>query len=98
MALEPVSAAVAARTAQSSVPVAQRHGAAAAMVVAALIIAALYVGREVFVPAAVAVVLSFVLAPAVRALRRLKLPRAVAVLTVVTLGLALTLGLAALYA
>ena len=33
------------------------------MAVAALIIAALYVGREIFVPVALAVLLSFVLAP-----------------------------------
>jgi predicted PurR-regulated permease PerM len=33
------------------------------MAVAALIVAALYVGREIFVPVALAVLLSFVLAP-----------------------------------
>jgi hypothetical protein len=43
---------------------AQRRGTALTnMAVAALIIAALYFGREIFVPLALAVLLSFVLAP-----------------------------------
>ena len=42
----------------------QRRGATLInLAVAALIIAALYVGREIFVPVALAVLLSFVLAP-----------------------------------
>ncbi|MBR0801491.1 AI-2E family transporter [Bradyrhizobium jicamae] len=49
-------------------------------VIFALIIAALYLGREVFVPISLAVLLSFVLAPAVRLLQRIHIPRALAVL------------------
>jgi len=49
-------------------------------VILALAIAALYLGREVFVPIALAVLLSFVLAPAVRLLQRGHVPRALAVL------------------
>ena len=43
---------------------------AAAAVVAAIIIGALYFGREVFVPVALAILLSFVLAPLVGLLQR----------------------------
>src|SRR6476660_4542560 len=46
--------------------------------VAALIIAALYVGREVFVPIALAILLSFVLAPLIRLLQHIHVPRAIA--------------------
>jgi hypothetical protein len=42
-----------------------------AVLVAASIVAILYVAREVFVPIPLAVLLSFLLAPAVRLLRRL---------------------------
>ena len=40
---------------------------------------ALYFGRDILVPVALAILLSFVLVPAVRALRRLRVPRAAAV-------------------
>ena len=55
---------------------------------AALLIAGLYVGREVFVPVALAILLSFVLAPLVRLLRRLYVPRSAAVVGVVVLAFA----------
>ena len=58
-------------------------GGMAGAVVAAIIIGALYVGREVFIPIALAILLSFVLAPLVRLLQRLRVPRAAAVLLVV---------------
>ncbi|CAO4175198.1 AI-2E family transporter [Methylorubrum populi] len=47
---------------------------------------ALYFGRDILVPVALAILLSFVLVPAVRALRRLRVPRAAAVLLVVVLA------------
>jgi predicted PurR-regulated permease PerM len=53
---------------------------AAYAVIIALVIAALYLGREIFVPISLAVLLSFVLAPAVRFLQQLHTPRALAVL------------------
>ncbi|RYE32406.1 MAG: AI-2E family transporter [Hyphomicrobiales bacterium] len=59
----------------------------------ALIIAALYLGREVFVPVALAILLSFVLAPVVKLLQKLKLPRSVAVISVVALAFAMLAGL-----
>jgi predicted PurR-regulated permease PerM len=46
-------------------------------------IAALYFGREIFIPLAMAVLLTFALAPVVSGLRRLHVPRAAAVIAVV---------------
>ena len=54
----------------------QRRGATLInLAVAALIIAALYVGREIFVPVALAVLLSFVLAPFVIRMQSWRIPR-----------------------
>jgi predicted PurR-regulated permease PerM len=58
-------------------------GSVAGAVVAAIVVGALYVGREIFIPIALAILLSFALAPLVRLLQRLRLPRALAVLLVV---------------
>ncbi|UZF93451.1 AI-2E family transporter [Bosea sp. NBC_00550] len=55
----------------------------ASLAIGAFIIAALYFGREVFVPVALAVLFSFVLAPLVKGLQKLRVPRALAVITVV---------------
>ena len=43
----------------------------ASSILAAMIIAALYFGREIFVPVALAILLTFVLAPAVQALQHI---------------------------
>src|SRR5579871_6758039 len=59
-----------------------------AAVVVAIIIGALYFGREVFVPIALAILLSFVLAPVVRALQRLHVPRGLSVGAVALLAFA----------
>jgi predicted PurR-regulated permease PerM len=53
----------------------------------------LRLGRDVFVPVALAVLLSFVLAPGVRQLQRLAVPQGIAVLTTVVLAFALIAGL-----
>jgi predicted PurR-regulated permease PerM len=58
----------------------------ATAVIAAIIIGTLYLGREVFVPIALAVLLSFVLAPLVRLLQRWRIPRGLAVVGVVLLA------------
>ena len=58
----------------------------ATVLVAAAIVAALYFGREVLLPMALAVLLSFVLAPPVKLLQRLHLPRFAAVTIVVLLA------------
>ena len=66
--------------------------AAAGALLAALVIAALYFGREILVPLALAILLGFVLSPAVTRLRRWRVPRVPAVLTVVLLALAVIGG------
>src|SRR6478736_7698192 len=66
------------------------------MAVAALIIAALYFGREIFVPVALAVLLSFVLAPFVMRLHSLRIPRTISVLVVVFIGFSIIFSLGGL--
>src|SRR5262245_60708131 len=66
------------------------------MAVAALIIAALYFGREIFVPVALAVLLSFVLAPFVMLLRSWRIPRTASVLVVVFIGFSIIFSLGGL--
>lgn len=68
---------------------------AAGMTIAALVIAALYLGRDILVPLALASLLGFVLDPAVTRLRRWGLPRLVAVVGVVAVALGLIGGSAA---
>src|SRR6478609_8611575 len=63
-------------------------GSVAGAVIAAIIIGALYLGREVFIPIALAILLSFALAPLVRLLQRIRLPRPAAVLLVVLFAFA----------
>src|ERR1700677_1990771 len=65
---------------------------AAAMIIAALCIAALYVGRELLIPFALAGLLSFVLAPPVRGLVKWGLPHALSVAIVVASLLAALLA------
>jgi len=66
---------------------------AAAVTVAAVAVAfALYFGREVFIPIALAVVFMAVLRPVVRLLERVRVPTALAALLVVLASLALLVG------
>jgi predicted PurR-regulated permease PerM len=60
----------------------------------ALAIAALYFGRQIFIPLALALVLSFLLTPVVGLLEKAHLGRVPAVLVVMVLGFALAAGLA----
>ena len=53
------------------------------VVIGVVVVAALYFGREVLVPIALAILLSFVLSPLIRILRSWYFPRAIAVLLVV---------------
>lgn len=64
------------------------------MVILVVVVTALYVGRDVLVPLALAILLSFVLAPMVRGLQRLGLGRSlpVAVAIVVALGVILSIS------
>ena len=64
------------------------------VITAAGVIAALYFGRDVFIPLALAVLLGFALSPIVSLLRHAGLPRALAVLIVVVIALALAAGFA----
>jgi predicted PurR-regulated permease PerM len=57
-----------------------------AMLIAVIVVATLYFAREVLLPIALACILSFMLAPPVRALQNHKVPRGVAVATVVLLA------------
>jgi predicted PurR-regulated permease PerM len=66
------------------------------MAVAALIVGALYFGREIFVPVALAVLLSFVLAPFVRRLQSLRIPRTASVLIAVFFGFSIIFSLGGL--
>ena len=63
------------------------------LAVAVVVVAALFLAREVLIPITLAVLLSFVLAPLVALLRRTGLPRAPSVLLTVLLALALVLAL-----
>lgn len=63
----------------------------AGLLTMAVIIAALYVGRELLIPLALAILLGFLLDPVVTWLKRVGLPRVVAVMVVVG-GLLLLLG------
>src|ERR1700730_14738501 len=62
--------------------------------VGAFVVAILYFAREILVPIALAVLLSFVLAPLVRMLQRLKIPRTLAVMGAVGTAFIITFSLA----
>jgi predicted PurR-regulated permease PerM len=66
------------------------------LAVGVITIAALYFGREVLVPIALALLLSFALAPAADLLRRCHINHALAVIAVVVLAFAAILGVGAL--
>jgi predicted PurR-regulated permease PerM len=53
------------------------------MLISVIIIAALFVAREVVIPIALACILSFMLAPPARMLQNLRVPRALSVIAVV---------------
>lgn len=75
-------------------PVTDASGSLGNIATGALIIAALYLGREVFVPVALAILFSFVLAPLVKLLQKIRLPRSIAVISVVACAFAIIAGLA----
>jgi len=70
----------------------------AAAILAVIIIAMLYFGREIFVPIALAILLSFVLAPLVLILQRVRVPRGLAVVSVALLAFALIFAMGSLLA
>ena len=72
--------------------------AVATAILAAIIIMVLYFGREIIIPIALAILLSFVLAPLVGLLQRLRIPRGLAVVSVVTIAFALIFAMGSLLA
>lgn len=66
---------------------------AAAAILAALVVAALYFGSGVLVPIALAIILSFILAPLTRLLQGWKFPRSLSVIAIVLLAFAAIFGL-----
>ena len=72
--------------------------AVASAVLAFMIVATLYFGREILVPIALAILLSFVLAPLVGALQRIRVPRGLAVVGVVVTAFALIFATGSLLA
>ncbi len=77
----------------SPVPPVEMVRVAAALVSAAIIIAALYYGQDVFIPLACAFLIGFALSPPVAWLVRLGLPRLLAVILVMAMLLAALAGL-----
>ena len=72
--------------------------AVAIAILAVIIITTLYFGREIFVPIALAVLLSFVLATLVGLLQRLRVPRGLAVVSVVVTAFGLIFATGSLLA
>ena len=72
--------------------------AVATAILAFIIITTLYFGREIFVPIALAILLSFVLAPLVGVLQRIQMPRGLAVVSVVILAFVLIFAMGSLLA
>jgi predicted PurR-regulated permease PerM len=72
--------------------------AVATAILAVIIISMLYFGRDIFVPVALAILLSFVLAPLVGILQRIHVPRGLAVVSVVMLAFALIFAMGSLLA
>ena len=69
-----------------------------AAILSIIIVSALYLGREIFVPVALAILLSFVLAAPVRFVQRLHAPRALAVVGVVLFAFAIIFALGSVIA
>jgi AI-2E family transporter len=67
----------------------------ATLLIIALAVATLYVGREIFIPIAIAIPVSFVLSPPVLLVRRWGLGRVPSVLTVVVAALVITFSVSA---
>jgi predicted PurR-regulated permease PerM len=80
-----------------SVPAAEtpRPEALLSLATGVVIVAALYVGREVLIPVTIAIFLSFFLAPVVRLLQRARLPKVAAVIVAVVaaLGIVALIGM-----
>src|ERR1044071_6542345 len=79
-----------------AMPASREVGVSTTLVLVFLLaLAALYLGREIFLPFALAILLSFLLAPLVAILRRYYLPRVPAVIATVSITFIVVLGLLA---
>jgi predicted PurR-regulated permease PerM len=83
---------------QNSDDVASLVSAVALAIFAMIVVSVLYLGREIFVPVALAILLSFVLALPVRLLQRVGVSRGIAVVAVVLLAFAMIFALGSLIA
>jgi predicted PurR-regulated permease PerM len=72
--------------------------AVATAILTVIIIMLLYFGREIIIPIALAILLSFVLAPLVGLLQRMRIPRGLAVVSVVITAFALIFAMGSLLA
>jgi predicted PurR-regulated permease PerM len=72
--------------------------AVATSILAVIIIMTLYFGREIIIPIALAILLSFVLAPLVGLLQRIRVRRGLAVVSVVIIAFAVIFGIGSLLA
>jgi len=75
---------------------AQEFSTLAGIVTAVVIVGALYLAREVLIPVALSILISFILAPLAHGLRRVGIPRVPAVLAVVFIAFAAVVGVGAL--
>lgn len=66
---------------------------AAGVIIAAVVVGALYVASEVLIPITLAALLTFILAPLVNLLRRLRIPRIPAIIATVLLAIGIIVGL-----
>ena len=66
---------------------------AAGVIIAAVIVAALYFAREVLIPITLAALLTFILAPLVNLLRKIRIPRVPAIIVAVVLALGIIIGI-----
>jgi predicted PurR-regulated permease PerM len=74
------------------------QSAVATAVLDVIIVMTLYFGREIVIPIALAILLSFVLAPVVGLLQRIRVPRGIAVVSVVVLAFGLLFAIGSLLA
>ena len=72
--------------------------AVASATIAAMIVMVLYFGREIIIPIALAILLSFVLAPLVGLLQRVRIPRGLAVVSVVLIAFVFIFAMGSLLA
>lgn len=72
--------------------------AVATAILAVIIVSMLYFGRDIFVPVALAILLSFVLGPLVGSLERIRVPRGLAVVSLVIIAFSMIFAVGSLLA